>query len=386
MTPNRSKIETELRSTRTVYSLRFPETEKVFREMMTSDLDVIEARHREAWTKKQDSYHRNFFDTWERWMSDAEMRDLHAFITEDLDYKYPSAGSSEAIREVLATLGSAANYRPATGGVAIHVFTGEYEGYEALAKPYGLRVVKHDRDIYEESIQAYAEYHDLRGDVFFLSQPSSIDGNVWEGFYDFLQFMNDTPLRVALDLCYVGSVPSSKWFNEKGHPKFGMVLYDSVNCIDYVFFSLSKVFGVYYNRIGGVYSRHPIPGLWGNMWFKNLDSLYFGQKLMETYSLFEIPDKYEDVAKACVKDLQSEAALQFKHLHKSDVLLLAHSTDQAATQNFSSLPDTSQVFCRGIVLNFEPARWPETSSPYCTLSRYCLTQRIHDAIFPKTTT
>src|SRR5918999_601042 len=56
-----------------------------------------------------------------------------------------------------------------------------------------------------------------------------------------------------------------------------------------VFFSLSKAFGVYYHRIGGVLSRAPLPGLEGNRWFKNVFSLALGTLLLERFGVRELP-------------------------------------------------------------------------------------------------
>jgi hypothetical protein len=84
-----------------------------------------------------------------------------------------------------------------------------------------------------------------------LSQPSAIDGNLWPGYGDFLQHMAERhpQVEVMLDLCYVGLL-ARDYAIEIGYPN-----------IVRLFFSLSKIFGVYYHRMGGVFSKREIPGL-----------------------------------------------------------------------------------------------------------------------------
>ena len=60
-------------------------------------------------------------------------------------------------------------------------------------------------------------------------------------------------------------------------------------------FSLSKPFGVYYDRIGGVLCRDPMPSLFGNQWFKNLTSLQLGAALLERHDVFDLPRRYKSV-------------------------------------------------------------------------------------------
>ena len=67
-------------------------------------------------------------------------------------------------------------------------------------------------------------------------------------------------------------------------------------------FSLSKPFGVYYDRIGGVLCRNAMPSLFGNQWFKNLTSLQLGAALLERHDVFDLPRRY--------KNVQREAAAQ----------------------------------------------------------------------------
>lgn len=378
------EIEKVHNMTKTVYALRFPETAALYQELLRDHHVEMNDRHEEAWTKKQDDYHVTFFEGHQRWLKETKLDLPFA----DLPYRYPTAGSSEAIREVLANLGSLAHYKPVNGPATIHILGGEYEGYKALAKPYGIRVVHHnwaERDTYgndlERSLRSilhYAERNSTKGHYLFLSQPHSLNGNILR---DFDSFMNEiaqkTDLRVALDLCYVGLVPSSKWF-VKDQPKFGLNLKEGADIIDYVFFSLSKVFGVYYHRIGGVYSRNEIPGLWGNMWFKNLDSLYLGEKLMSKFGPFDLPDKYQPLQEkigtfqmldktgkpfSFYPDGDYHNGPYYCEMKPSDVLLLSYGHCRALTEKIVKNDSDFELFSRGY-----------------TRYRMCLTPALYEAM------
>lgn len=311
---------------KTVYSWRFPETTVLYMGMLHAQRSEMESRHANAWEKTQDVYDQEFFRDWIDWVEPLNLK----IDFEDFEHRYPTAGSSEAIREVLAYLGSLAQYKPSLGVPTIHIFEGEYEGYKALAKPYGIRVVEHPRFGVEKSIRDFMKHgQTTEGHYFFLSQPSAIDGNIWTSCGSFLRWLRDhTDIRVALDLCYVGLVPQSKWFYPPKSEQsriFGGSERDTFEIVDYVFMSLSKVFGVYYNRIGGVFSRNPIPGLWGNKWFKNLDSLYFGQQLMKSYGPFYLPNKYHPHQQEAREILHHDDNLLFEDTRCSDVILLSHA-------------------------------------------------------------
>jgi len=102
-------------------------------------------------------------------------------------------------------------------------------------------------------------------------------------------------------------------------------------------FSLSKPFGVYYDRIGGVLCRNAMPSLFGNQWFKNLTSLQLGMALLERHDVFDLPRRY--------KNIQREAALQIGRrlnltLSPCDVSVLAQadSTTDRALADFLRRP------------------------------------------------
>jgi hypothetical protein len=284
--------------TRTVYSLIFPETRRLTEAMWQGAAhENLHDMFERAWTKRQDPLHLALFDAWRDWSAPVLTWDAAAFA-----HRYPTAGSSEAIRDAIAHL------RAHCSGARLHVFHGDYEGYEALAAAFALPVVHHDRD---RGDQIAEDPRFGPEDVFVCSHPSSLDGNLWSGYDGFMQAMQRRGHRVWLDLCYVGCV-ARPYRIELGYTS-----------IDKVFWSLSKVFGVYYHRIGGVLSRQEMPGLYGNIWFKNLHSIELGRRLLRATSVRQLPLAYAR--------LQAEAVAQLaQHLgdappvRASDVVILAN--------------------------------------------------------------
>lgn len=191
----------------------------------------------------QDGMETVFLDTWRRWASPIVTAQWDEF-----PWSYATMGSTEAIRDSLAlhmirSLQSTPARQP-----TIHTLDGEYEGYAAEFEGYGGTVIRHDRRDFARSFLASAR----AGDRVYLSQPSAIDGNVWDGFDAAIAAIAGCPgVSVAVDLTYVGLVAR----------EFRISLNNLV--IDMIFFSLSKVFGVYYHRIGGAFSRTSAGGaLW----------------------------------------------------------------------------------------------------------------------------
>jgi len=248
----------------TVYSVLWPAAQEVIEKAFREDAPALLAAHQHPWLKTQDGAEKSFFDAWLRFASPALVGGKERFRLNFI-HAYPTAGSSEAIRESIHQLACAT-----PRGVVV-VFNGEYEGYEALAVADGLAVLKLDRARWREELSALSNRLGTRPARFYLSQPSSIDGEAWTDFAAFLDAICEqlgAQMPVALDLAYVGASARLRPV-AASHP-----------AIQQVFFSLSKPFGVYYRRIGGVFSREAIPSLAGNQWFKNLDSLALGEKLL----------------------------------------------------------------------------------------------------------
>lgn len=293
-----------------VISWIYPETRQTISELWRSEPHWL---YQGAHTSWQDSFHQEFLDSWRLWAKPA------VTIPDDFSFAYATAGSTEAIRESLAQIAATTRGR-------IHIFHGEYEGFAEMAKAYGLTVIRHDRAHYVKSLT-----ETLRpGDAFYISQPSAINGYTWSEFPTWLAFMEATcpKVRVLVDLCYLGSSSRPKRL-ALNHPN-----------IHTIFFSLSKVFGVYYHRVGGVFSRTPLPGLCGNIWFKNMFSLHLGQNLLSRFPLAFLPTKYLASQHFAVAQVSSHLGIE---LQPSQALLLA----QTSISDPTTLPESLRPLWRG---------------------------------------
>jgi histidinol-phosphate/aromatic aminotransferase/cobyric acid decarboxylase-like protein len=193
----------------------------------------------------------------------------------------------------------------------VHVFAGEYEGYAAYARAAGLTVVTHDRGAWDDDGASDRAFDARAMHRWYVSQPSAIDGNMWRELPEFIRVMDRRGVDVAVDLAYVGAVADQP------------VIDVSSPNVPHVFFSLSKVFGVFYHRVGGVLSRAPLLGLEGNKWFKNMFSLYLGTSLIqETPTPMTLPAKYRPVQAEACRVLREQHGIP---LAPSDVMLLASS-------------------------------------------------------------
>ncbi|HUQ81157.1 MAG TPA: hypothetical protein VM076_08470 [Gemmatimonadaceae bacterium] len=251
-----------------------------------------------AYEDSQDAAHVAFIDAWRAWVAP----EVHGLS--DFKYQYVTNGSSEAIRESIWSLAKAGDAR--VNGSQLHVFAGEYEGYAAYARAAGVTVLAHDRARWREIELAPNTAH-----CWYVSQPSAIDGNVWTDLAEFLPAMAARGGDVAVDLAYVGATDT--------RPTIDLALPN----VPYVFFSLSKVFGLFYHRVGGVLSRAPMLGLEGNKWFKNMFSLYLGTSLLrESPTPATLPAKYRPVQAEACRILTERHGIP---LVASDVILLASS-------------------------------------------------------------
>ena len=287
-----------------VFDCRWPETRDIAARLWRAlPGPLSDALYGAPYLGGQDRLHERFLDRWLDWRRDAVILDTAAF-----PHRYATAGSSEVIRESIAQF--AIDRRIAGREPVIHVFDGEYEGYGAYADAYHVRMVRHDRAAWRESLGRLSP-DSVRGDLVLLSEPSAIDGNIWPDFATFIAHLERAlpTVRIAVDLTYVGTV-AREYMIDVTSP-----------LIDTVFFSLSKVFGVYYHRVGGVLSRAVLPGLVGNRWFKNTFSLELGQALLSSLSVRAIPLAYRAVQERAAGE--AGAALGVG-LTPSDAILVAH--------------------------------------------------------------
>lgn len=246
--------------TRTIYSICWPETAMGLKEMASVD---ISDRFTQTWSKKQDKMHVPYLNKW------REVMQQFVVFDEQLKYSYPTNGSSESISNQIHHLN--------TQGKRLVVFEQEYEGYTMIAKNIGMPCLVIKRENFQQAIKDLNK----QSDVFFISQPSSIDGCYWDEFPQFLAQMEKQEIDLYVDLAYAGF--------------FSHQCIDLTNkkCVAGVFFSLSKLFGVYYHRIGGCFLRQENPLLWPMLWFKNLHSIEYAMMLLNKFE----EKKYDSIRK-----------------------------------------------------------------------------------------
>lgn len=276
---------------KTVYSLPWPEARALMLAKQ-SQAEELMALHDRPWEKRQDGMHEGFRDAWLAFADKAGVK-LSPEATANF---YPTAGASEPIRETLALIGSK--------GAGLAVFEGEYEGFEAVATALGMRIAKIRREDWRSELPKLWS----QGFELFVSNPSAIDGCHWAEFADCAKLASLAGGRIHLDLTYVGACANP------------LPIDASEPSIASVVFSLSKVFGVYYRRMGGAFSREANPLLWGNQWFKNLDSLVLGEELLRSFDPGELPRKWAAQRDLCIGRLAAERGWE---LAPSDVFMLA---------------------------------------------------------------
>lgn len=310
----------------TVYALVMPEVNEIISKIVDGHLDgagaIMEGtagtgrdrwhdRYMRPWESRQDVAHQLYFETWEQWAKPVVGNGPQQFSS-----RYPTAGASEGIMKILAEFRAEHDDQYAT---YVHVFEGEYEGITSYAEAMNLYVIRHNRDDWRHvKNKGIMHGHGMnsRRHLFMLSQPSAIDGNIWADFNEFVEALNTVApkLRIVPDLTYVGATRDTFSIN-----------LDSPNIPAFVM-SQSKPFGVYYHRIGGVYSRQPMSTLIGNVWFKNLLSLDIGIEVMRAFHVYELPRTYSDASKKAFKHV--EKTMELENARHSDVFLLASATTQ----------------------------------------------------------
>jgi hypothetical protein len=287
---------------RTVYSFYFPETAEVVDGLWRSR---PQGWYERAW-QHEDRRDLAMLDLWRRWSG----LNLGGF-----EHAYVAHGASEAIKDLTVSPGR------------VHVFAGDYEGYAAFARARDLEVVVHPRSI------AAAEAEHRHDDVWFISDPSAIDGDHWPDLPAFLVELGGRwpTVRVRLDMIYIGCVKQLRPVDPSIYPN-----------VEAVVFSLSKPFGVYRHRIGGVLSRRPILSLEGNRWFNNIFSVELAIALMERYPATALPNRYAPVQERVVQELISRGELPPSSA-PCNALLLARSPDGDAA--YARVPGLHYRYC-----------------------------------------
>lgn len=275
---------------KTIYSLYFPEVRQKLEELWETKPHYLFDNN---FLGAQEGKENEFLNKWIDWTAST------ISLNKDFKHKYVTAGSSEAIREFI--------YNIASKGHRLVLFENDYEGYRSFAEAANCNYVLIQRS-------EYSSFMFNNKDVVILSNPSSIDGAVWREYDNFCKYLlKEYPqVEIAVDLCYVGICVNNIQIN------------CSYSNISTIFFSLSKVFGVYYHRIGGIMSKKELLGLVGNKWFKNMFSLEFGIILMKSFKINELAIKYSKYKKEIESQIEQDLKIKIK---ENDVLILSYSDE-----------------------------------------------------------
>lgn len=287
---------------KTVYSVCYPQTQSVCESFWKNKLPLLhDSLYKNTWSKAQDKMGydlvKTYFNTLSPWVK---------INLEDFGFFYPSAGSSEAIREQIVIL--------INKGYKILTVHGEYEGYNAISSALGSPCVTlvGDRTSadYLENIKKQIKKINYPKLAFFISCPSSVDG-MYYCPNEIFALMHSLQVEVFVDIAYAGASHMPNQLNLT-HP-----------AVEGVFFSLSKIFGVYYHRIGGMISKKQNSLLWGNNWFKNLQSIYLGIELLENVDLPQLHNILKQKQAQAIQSFCKDYKLPTECVRASSVFLLA---------------------------------------------------------------
>jgi hypothetical protein len=272
----------KIKSTKTVYCYYYPKTREIITELTKNYPHDVYLRSIDPGL---DDYHLPVIDKY------VEFAKPELPALGEYKYRYFSSGASEGIFHILAWIKNKHPEAP------LYVFKGEYEGYKAYGENIGLTFTEVDFD-YDTNL--------LEPGIWFLSNPSARDGNIIEN-----KKINKIceKHKVVYDVTYVGLTRKNMFdVNNKN--------------ILAVIVSMSKPFGVYYYRIGFVFSRVEFLTLMPNKWFKNILSIQIAGKLLEEYKPREIYERYRPIQEKIVKEINEERNL---HIEMSDVVLLGYT-------------------------------------------------------------
>jgi len=299
----------DLKAITTVYSYYFPEVRQVIDEIVANYPHDVFLGSIEPGL---DNFHVPII---ELYLSSYSGEIPHL---KDFCFKYPTGGAEEGIREVLTFL--------QTRGVEkIYVFSGEYEGYKAVAETRRIDTVEVDFN---------EDPKNLEPGYWFLSNPSACNGNIIPN--EFINRICEAGHRVFYDLTYVGLTREHR-FDVSHRNIFAAAV------------SFSKPFGLFYYRAGFTFSREEIPSLCGNKWFKNIFSLLIVKELMGNMMSMGIVAKYKPLQEEIISEINRETGLGMR---ASDVLLLGYLTEQDAKKLSSEQLEAIKRFSRGNLYRF----------------------------------
>ncbi|MBU0616055.1 MAG: aminotransferase class I/II-fold pyridoxal phosphate-dependent enzyme [Nanoarchaeota archaeon] len=271
----------------TVYSYRFPEVRELIDQVTTPFPHDVFLSATEP-TGALDNFDQPIIDKVVDFY--AAQADLAQF-----GFRYPTSGTEEGIREVLTWL-------QAKGVKQIYVLKGEYEGYKAVGATRCMETVEVPADVNTKT---------LAPGYFFISNPSARDGNILPN--DFINDICEAGHKVFYDMAYLGSTAPHEF--DLSHPNiFAAVV------------SMSKPYGLFYDRIGFTFAKEAVPALYGNKWFKSILGLLIAEKIVDTLEPDTLYNHYRPRQEAIVAGINEDTGLALK---PSDALLLAYAREVA---------------------------------------------------------
>jgi hypothetical protein len=277
----------------TVYSYFVPEVRDLVRDVLVHDADDLIETLRQNVDPGLDNAHVRAMDAFE----DHLLRHGINGINQLRGNRYPVNGSSEALFHLIAQYVAS----DPLGLGRIWTLEGEYQGFEAYANSLGAAT----STVTEEMVLT----GDYPSGLFLVSNPSSRDGNYLRE--EVLKSIIRKPgNQVVVDLAYVGM--ASPVAMDLNHPNVKAVVA-----------SMSKPWGLYYFRIGFAWTRHPTPSLYGNKWFKNLQSLRIAEAVLNYLPADLVREKYRPIQHEILDYYQEP----YRDIAPSDVWLLAYEDD-----------------------------------------------------------
>lgn len=297
----------ELRAIKSVYCYYFPEIRKLIDDLTKEFPHEIFLK---SIFPKLDDFHFPIIEKYIRFHSQT----LPGL--ENFKHRYPTNGSSEGIFHFLVSL------KVNSPGVTVYAFKGEYEGYKNYANDLKLNFV--EVDLREDPKK-------LKKGTWLISNPSAINGNIISNYV--INKICEAGHEVALDCSYVGLTKPYKF--DISHKN-----------IVAIFTSFSKPFGLFYYRIGFLFSKRKIDSLEGNIWFKNLFSLLIADKILSETNPEYFYKKYRPVQEKIIENINKEFSLR---LRPSDVLILGFMDSYGLSKEAI---DTVESFKRGEYYRF----------------------------------
>jgi len=299
-----------IKAMKSVYSYYFPEIRQMIDDLTRKFPHEV---FLQSITPGLDDFHFKIIDRYQEFIK------LYLPNLADFKYRYFTNGSSEGIFHLLIYL--TVNYPD----VPIYVFKGEYEGYGQ----YALQLKKEIIEVDFES-----DPKKMENGFWFISNPSARNGNIIPN--EKINRICDAGHKVIIDGAYVGL--TKPFCFDITHP----------NIFAYVS-SLSKPLGLFYYRIGFVFSREEIKTLYPNIWFKNIFSLLIADEIFKKFKCDYFYNKYRKLQIRVIGEIREDTGLPIK---ASDSLLLGYFNEKEGEETGEGVQEGIKRFQRGEFYRF----------------------------------